>query len=102
MRRFAPKWLFKRSQQGRIPAEILARSKTGFGAPLREWMCGPLKQMCGNLRSRESLARRGLFDGEEVERLLKANTAGHIDASYTLFSVICIGEVVPETLRILV
>ena len=49
-----------------------------------------LKQMCGDLLSRESHAKRGLFDGDEVERLLKANAAGHIDASYTLFSVMCI------------
>ena len=90
MRGMQPKWLFKQSQRGRIPGEILSRSKTGFGVPLRAWMRGGLAPMCRDLLSMQSLSRHGLFDAAAVERLQSADAAGSIDASFTLFSVMCI------------
>jgi asparagine synthase (glutamine-hydrolysing) len=90
LRRMTPKWLFKQSQRGRVPDEVLTRSKAGFGVPLRKWMKGPLQPLCRDLLSPETLSRRGLLDPGAVARLVDADAAGHVDASYTLFSIMCI------------
>jgi asparagine synthase (glutamine-hydrolysing) len=90
LRRMTPKWLFKQSQRGRVPDEVLTRPKTGFGVPLRKWMKGPLKPLWRDLLSPETLARRGLLDPGAVARLMDADAAGRVDASYTLFSIMCI------------
>jgi asparagine synthase (glutamine-hydrolysing) len=90
LRHMTPKWLFKRSQRGRIPDEILNRPKTGFGVPLRAWMTGPLESLCRDLLSPDTVSQRGIFDKVAVTRLFEGNAAGRVDASYPLFSMMCI------------
>lgn len=84
------KWLFKQSQRGAIPDRIINRPKTGFGVPLRGWMRGSLRGLLEDLLSEESLTRRGLFNAKAVRRLIHDNSAGSADASYLLFSLMCI------------
>lgn len=90
MRHGAAKWMFKRSQRGRIPDFVLDRPKTGFGVPLRAWIRGPLREMSADLLSRDTVMRRGLLDPDRIERLFAANAAGDADAAYTLFAAMCI------------
>lgn len=49
-----------------------------------------LRELLCDLLSPESLRRRGLFDPVAVDRLIAANDAGRVDASYTLLSLLCI------------
>ena len=84
------KGMFKQSQVGRVPSEILNRPKSGFGVPLRSWLCGDLRPMAMDLLNSETVRRRGLFDGQALQRLFAQNEAGKIDATYTLFSAMCI------------
>ena len=49
-----------------------------------------LRPLLGDLLSAASLKRRGLFDPAAVQRLIAANDAGKVDASYTLLSLLCI------------
>lgn len=84
------KGLFKQSQIGRVPSEILNRPKSGFGVPLRSWINAELRPMAMDLLSSETVRRRGLFDANELARLFSQNEAGKIDATYTLFSAMCI------------
>ena len=84
------KWMFKQSQIGRVPDAILNRAKTGFGVPLRGWLTNELLPMSSALLSRETINRRGLFDADAMDRLWKENAAGKVDATYTLFSAMCI------------
>jgi len=44
----------------------------------------------GDLLSAASLNNRGLFNPKAVQGLIAANDAGKVDASYTLFSLLCI------------
>jgi asparagine synthase (glutamine-hydrolysing) len=76
--------------EGIIPREVIYRQKTGFGAPLRGWLHGPLKKMVGDVLSGDSLRRRGWFNAEAVERLLDADRRGRIDATYPLFGMLCV------------
>lgn len=84
------KWMFKHSQHGLVPAGILDRPKRGFGVPLREWMRSDMTRLRDDLLSPECIAARGLFDARAVVDLLRDNDLGKVDATYTLFSMICV------------
>ena len=49
-----------------------------------------LRPLVGDLLGPDSLRKRGLFDPEAVRRLVDANQAGTLDASYTLLSLLSI------------
>ena len=84
------KWVLKKAMEPYLPRDIIYRSKTGFGAPLRTWMQHDLKEIMGDLLSIESLSRRGLFSANNVQKLILENSQGKIDANYTLFSLLCV------------
>jgi asparagine synthase (glutamine-hydrolysing) len=84
------KWILKQALEGILPNELLYRKKTGFGAPLRSWLRGPLKPLVDDVLSETSLKKRGLFDAGAVQRLVAADRDNRIDAAYTIFSLICI------------
>ena len=84
------KWIFKKTMEPYLPKEIIYRPKTGFGAPLRDWLKFELSDFVEDLLGHSSLAARGLFDSERVRSLVVSNNEGKIDASYTIFSLMCI------------
>lgn len=84
------KWILKQALEGILPHALLYRKKTGFGAPLRSWLRGPLKPLVDDVLSESSLRKRGLFDAGAVQRLVAADRDNRIDAAYTIFSLICI------------
>ena len=49
---------------------------------LREWLADTL--------SVQRLKNRGLFEPAAVQRLIRDNESGQVDAAYTLFSLACI------------
>jgi asparagine synthase (glutamine-hydrolysing) len=73
-----------------LPHDVIYRSKTGFGAPVRHWMRNTLRPLVDDVLSRSALERRCLFDPGAVESLVRANCRGMIDASYTVFALICV------------
>jgi asparagine synthase (glutamine-hydrolysing) len=84
------KWIFKKAMEAYLPHNVIFRPKTGFGAPLRRWMRYELRELLGDLLSVDSLKKRGLFDPQSVQNMIKANDTGQIDASYTLLSLLSI------------
>ena len=84
------KWIFKRAMEPLLPRDVIYRSKTGFGAPLRHWLSGPLAGLVNDVLSEESLRRRGIFDLAGVRALAEADRAGRVDGAYTLFALVCV------------
>lgn len=84
------KWVLKKAMEPYLPRDVIYRPKTGFGAPLRRWIRGELRPLLTDVLSRESLTRRGLFDPGAVHQLIARNQDGHVDAAYTLFSLMAI------------
>ena len=84
------KWILKKAMEPYLPREIIYRPKTGFGAPLRRWMKNELSELKHDILSAESVKRRNIFDSQAVERLIASDNAGKIDASYLIFSIMCI------------
>ena len=90
IKRNITKWILKKSMEGFLPTDVIYRSKTGFGVPLRKWIKEELKEYIYDITSEESLKKRGLFCHKKVRQLIKDNIEGKIDATYTIFSVVCI------------
>ena len=84
------KWVLRKAMESYLPRDVIYRSKTGFGAPLRHWLRDQLRPLVEEILSEQSLSRRGLFDPEAVRRLVELNAARRVDAAYSIFAMICI------------
>ena len=84
------KWIFRKAMAPYLPREVIHRPKTGFGAPLRHWLRNDLRPLVEDLLSESSLSQRGIFDPAGVRKLRELNDTRRLDATYTLFSMICI------------
>jgi asparagine synthase (glutamine-hydrolysing) len=84
------KWVLRKAMEPLLPREVIQRGKTGFGAPLRHWLRRELRPIVDDVLSERSLRPRGLFDPEGVRRLVELDRSRAVDATYPLFSMICI------------
>lgn len=86
------KWIFKKAMEKYLPHDVIYRPKTGFGAPLRSWLRSKqqLQPLMRELLSDVSIMRRGIFDRDSVKALIIQDAEGMIDATYTIFALMCI------------
>ncbi|MBC7450978.1 MAG: asparagine synthetase B, partial [Cytophagales bacterium] len=84
------KYILKKAMEPYLPAEIIHRPKTGFGAPVRDWVINKLDKRINSMLSPESIEARGIFNSKSVSRLISDNKSGKIDASYTVWSLLAI------------
>ena len=82
------KWILKKVAEKYLPKNIIYRSKTGFGAPLRTWLNNDLKECIDYYLSEEKLLERGLFNPESVSQLILDDRKGKGDFSYTIFALL--------------
>ena len=85
---FNSKNILKKSMVGLLPREIIYRSKTGFGAPLRKWVKDDLFLFIQDTITPDALNKLEIFNTKSVIDLIQANKAGKIDASYTIFQIL--------------
>jgi asparagine synthase (glutamine-hydrolysing) len=74
--------------EGSLPHEVIWRPKAGFGAPIRSWLAGDLKPMVEDLLSPETVRARGLFDPDEVQRIVSANSANAEDNAIRIWALL--------------
>lgn len=84
------KYLLKKTMENYLPKDIIYRPKTGFGAPLRKWLKFELKNFVEDSLSEKTIRSRGIFDYDSIQKLVKDDREGKIDASYTIFALICL------------
>ncbi len=82
------KYLLKKVAERYLPKEVIYRSKSGFGAPVRDWITKDLSELIENYLSKENIDKRAIFKQEEVSRLITENKASIIDASYSIWSLL--------------
>ncbi len=58
--------------------------------PLRRWIKYELKDLINEILSEKSVQSRGLFNPRSIKQLILDNESGRCDASYTIFSLLCI------------
>jgi asparagine synthase (glutamine-hydrolysing) len=84
------KAVFKRAMEPWLPHDVIYRPKTGFGAPVREWLRGPWRGLMEDVLSERSLRERGLFEPAAVARLAAQDRAGQVDGAYLLLALIVV------------
>lgn len=84
------KWIFKKTMEKYLPESIIYRPKAGFGAPMRGWINNELLPIVNDILSKESLEKRGIFNYKEVQKMILLNRNNKIDATYPIFSLLCI------------
>lgn len=67
MRDGEQKWILKRLLRKYLPDPLVYRPKKGFGAPVSEWLKGPLKDWASELLDPARIAREGHFVPGRVE-----------------------------------
>lgn len=84
------KYILKKVAEKYLPTDIIYRKKTGFGAPVRQWV----KQDKANFIEERLLDSEVLyldfFNKAAVEQILIKNAKGNIDASFSIFSLVSI------------
>lgn len=86
------KYLLKKVAEKYLPKEVIYRSKTGFGAPVRTWMQTDKQfqqQVWARLNSPAFIALN-IFDQKAIKQLYQETTSNKKDYSYTLLSLLAI------------
>lgn len=84
------KWIFKKAMEGILPDDIIWRRKSGFGVPLRSWLHRELRPVVEDTLAPSVVRSRGLFNAAAVRKLINADRSGHVDAAYSILSLVCI------------
>ncbi|MGI8469531.1 MAG: asparagine synthase (glutamine-hydrolyzing) [Pyrinomonadaceae bacterium] len=82
------KYILKKAAETLLPKEIVWRKKAGFSAPVRSWIRTSLKPMIQDLLSEETVRRRGIFDYQEVKRIIDLNDSGREDYNLQVFQLL--------------
>ncbi|RTZ14662.1 asparagine synthase (glutamine-hydrolyzing) [Vibrio aquaticus] len=83
------KSILKKASESILPIDVIYRSKSGFGAPLRSWLKNELSDMVDELLSQEKIQRRGIFKYDAVKDLIEKDRKGIADYSYPIFALLC-------------
>ena len=84
------KYILKKVAERYLPKEVIYRSKTGFGAPIRSWIKSDLKPMINERLDYDHLKEQGIFDPDEVQKIIQQNDNDEFDYSYTIWSILAI------------
>ena len=82
------KYLLRKLLDKRVPRSILERGKTGFAAPIGEWLRGPLAGMAADLLLDGRLRGRGIFEPSEVSRLWREHRSRHANHEHRLWQLL--------------
>jgi asparagine synthase (glutamine-hydrolysing) len=82
------KYVLKKAMERYLPSSVLYRSKTGFGAPLRQWIAEDLHHPIEVLLGRKRIEERGLFDAGVVARVLDENSRDIADHAYLIYALL--------------
>lgn len=88
MKRGELKYVMKRALEHLLPPTILSRSKRGFGTPMGAWLKRDLAPTLAAVLSPASVARRGLFRPQAVQRLIAQHQANRIDGTDRLLALL--------------
>jgi asparagine synthase (glutamine-hydrolysing) len=81
VRYLSGKYLLRRAMEGRLPAEVLNRSKMGFPTPVKPWLRYQLFDRVANIMMDGRLAERKILNANYVRDLLEAHRTGRVDAT---------------------
>ncbi|MBW4028285.1 MAG: asparagine synthase (glutamine-hydrolyzing) [Acidobacteria bacterium] len=84
------KYLLKKVAADFLPSTIIQRKKMGFPIPISAWFRGDVKEFVSDLLSRDTVARRGLFNPDYVQTILKEHLRGTADRGAQLWGLVLV------------
>src|SRR5438874_2863896 len=88
LHRLTGKYLLKRAMKGRLPAEVISRSKKGFAMPVAHWLLGELRPLVTDYLSPARIRRQGLFNEDVVNTLLEDHLSKRRDNRKLLWTLL--------------
>ena len=82
------KYILKKFAEQCLPDSIIYRPKAAFGAPLRSWISGPMREMVDTLLSKSSIEKRGIMDYRIVRRMIDEDRKGEADHAYKIYQLL--------------
>jgi asparagine synthase (glutamine-hydrolysing) len=84
------KYALRRLARSWLPREIIYRSKSSFGMPLRAWTTGHLRPVINDLLPTGRLVQDGYLDGGAVRELIRANEVGEADHAQAVWQLLAL------------
>ena len=86
LRGLTTKYILRRAMKGRLPKEILKRSKMGFPVPVGAWFRGPFRHILDEYVLSPRAIERGIFDSSYVSELVARHQSGenHMERLWAL------------------
>ena len=82
------KWLLRQLLLKYVPEAMLDRPKMGFGIPIGQWLCGPLRAWAEDLLAQDRLRRDGLLNPDLVRGQWLRHLSGLSEGSGSLWHVL--------------
>jgi len=84
------KYILKKVAEKYLPKKIIYRPKASFGAPIRSWISGDLKQMVDDLLSKERVEKRNIFNYEFIKKMINDDREGREDNAYKIYQLLTV------------
>ena len=90
MKNNIPKYILKKVAEKYLPKDVINRSKTGFGAPVKELMKNEFTNLISKDLSKENIEKDGIYNYPVIEKMIMDNNRGKADYSYNILSLLSI------------
>ena len=90
MKNNIPKYILKKVAEKYLPKDVINRSKTGFGAPVKELMKNEFTNLISKDLSKENIEKDGIYNYPVIEKMITDNDRGKADYSYNILSLLSI------------
>lgn len=84
------KYILKKVAEKYLPHQVIYRPKASFGAPIRSWISGDLKNLVDDLLSKQTVEKRGIFNYSFVKQLIDNDRKGIEDNAYRIYQLLTI------------
>jgi asparagine synthase (glutamine-hydrolysing) len=82
------KWILRRVLQRHLPHQLIDRPKTGFSAPIADWLRGPLRAWASDLLAPECVNQAGFLNAAKITAVWQEHLLGRSDRSSILWGVL--------------
>lgn len=90
------KFILRKIAEKYLPKDIIYRSKSGFGSPVRQLISHELREFVDDRLSKVRLDDQNIFNVDEVHKLIKDNLDQKVDGSYIILSLLAIESVIRQ------
>lgn len=82
------KWALREVLHKHVPRALIDRPKAGFGIPVGQWLCGPLRPWAESLLDEKRLLAEGYFYPVPIRQKWAEHLKGQSDHTYSLWAVL--------------